>query len=97
SPQPTGTLKVSLPSSFGRRYMMTIIAEYVRTYPAVRLEVRFSERVFNLVEEGIELALRIGHLEASTLVARRLGTVRRYLVATPPDLHGRTPPQTPAD
>jgi DNA-binding transcriptional LysR family regulator len=97
SPQPTGTLKISLPSSFGRRYMMPIIAEYVRTYPGVRLDVRFSERLVNLVEEGIELALRIGHLEASTLVARRLGTVRRYLVATPTYLHGRIPPRTPED
>jgi DNA-binding transcriptional LysR family regulator len=97
APQPTGTLKISLPSSFGRRYMMPIIAEYVRAYPAVRLDVRFSERLVNLVEEGIELALRIGHLEASTLVARRLGTVRRYLVATPTYLHGRAMPRTPED
>jgi DNA-binding transcriptional LysR family regulator len=97
SPQPTGTLKISLPSSFGRRYMMPIIAEYVRAHPAVRLDVRFSERLVNLVEEGIELAIRIGHLEASTLVARRLGTVRRYLVATPTYLSGRATPRTPDD
>jgi DNA-binding transcriptional LysR family regulator len=97
SPQPSGTLKISLPSSFGRRYMMPIIAEYVRAYPGVRLDVRFSERLVNLVEEGIELALRIGHLEASTLVARRLGTVRRYLVATPTYLRGRATPRTPED
>src|SRR6185437_16419951 len=57
SPQPSGTLKISLPSSFGRRYMMPIIAEYVRAYPSVQLDVRFSERLFNLVEDGIELAL----------------------------------------
>ena len=55
----------------------------------MRLDIRFSERFVNLVEEGIELALRIGNLEASTLVARRLGTVQRYLVATPTYLHGR--------
>jgi DNA-binding transcriptional LysR family regulator len=97
SPQPTGTLKISLPSSFGRRYMMLMIAEYVGAYPGVRLDVRFSERLVNLVEEGIELALRIGNLEASTLVARRLGTVRRYLVATPAYLRSRTMPKTPED
>jgi len=97
SPQPSGTLKISLPSSFGRRYMMPIIAEYVRAYPGVRLDVRFSERLVNLVEEGIELALRIGHLEASTLVARRLGTVRRYLVATPTYLRSRATTRTPED
>ena len=97
SPRPNGTLRVSLPSSFGRRYMMPVIADYVRTYPEVRVDIRFSERFVNLVEEGIELALRIGQLESSTLVARRLGTVRRYLVATPTYLHGRPVPRTPED
>ena len=95
--RPSGTLRVSLPSSFGRRYLMPVIAEYVRTYQGVRLDVRFSERFVNLVEEGIELALRIGQLESSTLVARRLGTVRRYLVATPAYLKGRTAPRAPED
>ena len=62
---------------------MPVIAEYVRAYPEVQLDLRFSERFINLVEEGIELALRIGQLELSSLMARRIGTVRRYLVATP--------------
>jgi DNA-binding transcriptional LysR family regulator len=97
SPRPTGTLCVSLPSSFGRRYMMPIIAEYVRTYPEVRLDIRFTERFVNLVEEGVELALRIGQLQSSTLVARRLGAVRHFLVATPTYLHGRPLPRTPED
>ena len=95
--RPSGTLRVSLPSSFGRRYLMPVIAEYVRTYQGVRLDIRFSERFVNLVEEGIELALRIGQLELSTLVARRLGTVRRYLVATPTYLKGRSVPRAPED
>jgi DNA-binding transcriptional LysR family regulator len=97
SPRPTGTLRVSLPSSFGRRHMMPVMAEYVGNYPEVCLDVRFTERFVNLVEEGIELALRIGKLESSTLVARRLGTVQRYLVATPTYLHGRPMPRTPED
>jgi DNA-binding transcriptional LysR family regulator len=97
SPRPSGTLSLSLPSSFGRRYMMPIIAEYARDYPEVRVDVRFTERFVNLVEEGVELALRIGQLPSSTLVARRLGSVRRYLVATPTYLHGRPLPRTPED
>ena len=97
SPRPTGTLRVSVPSSFGRRYMMPVIADYVRDYPEVRVDVRFSERFVNLVEEGVELALRIGNLQPSTLVARRLGTVQRHLVATPTYLHGRPKPRTPED
>jgi DNA-binding transcriptional LysR family regulator len=95
--RPSGTLRVSVPSSFGRRYMMPVIAEYVRIYPEVCLDVRFSERFVNLVEEGIELALRIGKLEASTLIARRLGTLPRFLVATPAYLNGRATPRTPED
>ncbi|MDO9295483.1 LysR family transcriptional regulator [Bradyrhizobium sp.] len=95
--RPSGTLRVSVPSSFGRRYLMPVIAEYVRAYPGVRLDLRFSERFVNLVEEGVELALRIGKLESSTLVARRLGTVQRYLVATPGYLGGRAIPRTPED
>ena len=97
APRPTGTLRIGVPSSFGRRYMMPVVAEYLRNYPEVRVDIRFSERFVNLVEEGIELALRIGNLPASTLVARRLGTVQRHLVATPTYLHGRPVPRTPED
>jgi DNA-binding transcriptional LysR family regulator len=97
APRPTGTLRIGVPSSFGRRYMMPVIADYVRSYPEVRVDIRFSERFVDLVEEGIELALRIGNLETSTLVARRLGTVQRYLIATPTYLHGRPVPRTPED
>jgi DNA-binding transcriptional LysR family regulator len=97
SPRPTGTLRVSLPSSFGRRFMMPVIAEYLRLYPEVRIDLRFSERNVNLAEEGVELALRIGPIETSTLVARRLGTVRRVLVATPAYLNRLPLPTTPLD
>lgn len=97
APRPNGTLRIGVPSSFGRRYMVPVITDYVRNYPEVRVDIRFSERFVNLVEEGIELALRIGNLEASTLVARRLGTVQRHLVATPTYLHGRPTPRTPED
>ena len=97
SPRPSGTLRVSVPSSFGRRYLMPMLAEYVRNYPEVRVDVRFSERFVNLVEEGIELALQDRKARASTLVARRLGTVPRYLVATPTYLRDRAAPRTPDD
>jgi DNA-binding transcriptional LysR family regulator len=63
----------------------------------VKLDLRFSERTINLVEEGMELALRIGQLESSSLMARRIGTVRRYLVATPQYLRERGTPRNPED
>lgn len=97
APQPSGTLRLSLPSSFGRRFLMPVVAEYVRDHPQVRLELRFSEQFVNLVEEGIELAVRIGNLPSSSLVARRLGTIARHLVASPTYLHGRPAPRTPED
>jgi DNA-binding transcriptional LysR family regulator len=95
--RPSGTLRMSVPSSFGRHYLMPIIRKYVREFPEVRVDLRFSERTINLVEEGIELALRIGQLEANSLMARRIGTVRRYLVATPAYLEERPLPRTPDD
>jgi DNA-binding transcriptional LysR family regulator len=97
SPRPSGTLRLSVPSSFGRRYLMPVLAEYVGIHPEVCLDVRYSERFVNLVEEGVELAVRIGKLEASTLVARRLGTVPRFLVATPTYLRDHKVPRTPDD
>jgi len=95
--KPTGTLRISVPSSFGRHYIMPLVKEYVSEFPEVKLDLRFSEGAVNLVEEGIELALRIGQLESSSLVARRIGTVRRYLVATPAYLRERPVPQSPDD
>lgn len=95
--RPSGTLRISVPSSFGRHFLMPIVRDYVRDYPDVKLDLRFDERTINLVEEGMELALRIGQLESSSLMARRIGTVRRYLVATPRYLKERGTPRTPDD
>lgn len=95
--RPSGTLRISVPSSFGRHYLMPVVRDYTREFPEVKLDLRFDERTINLVEEGMELALRIGQLESSSLMARRIGTVRRYLVATPAYLRERGTPRTPDD
>jgi len=97
SPRPSGTLRLGIPTSFGRRYIVPIIGEYVRANPDVRVDLRLSERLVNLVEDGVELALRIGRLGPGSLVARRIGTVRRYLVASPDYLRGRGLPRMPDD
>lgn len=81
--QPSGTLRVTVPTSFGRFFFRDIFTEYMRRYPDVRLDVRFTEQFIDLVETGTEIALRIGLLHSSSLVARRVGTVKRLLVATP--------------
>lgn len=94
---PTGTLRLGMPSSFGRHYMMPIIEQYQREFPQVKVDIRFSEQNAKLVEDGIELALRIGKLESSSLKARRIGMVRRFLVATPAYLRRQAVPQLPGD
>ncbi|CAN0584379.1 unnamed protein product, partial [Laminaria digitata] len=97
TPQPRGNLRIALPTSLGRNVMMGMIAEFTRLYPEVSLDIRLSERQVNLIEEGIELALRIGELKASSIRARRLGTVRRHAVASAGYLHGRATPRDPDD
>jgi len=94
---PTGTLRLGVPTSFGRHYIMPFIEQYLRAYPEVKVDIRFSEQHANLVEDGIELALRIGTLESSSLKARRIGMVRRLLVATPAYLRRHPLPQLPGD
>ena len=95
--RPTGTLRLGVPTSFGRHYIMPLIEQYLRAFPGVNVDIRFSERNANLVEDGIELALRIGTLESSSLKARRIATVRRFLVATPTYLRRHPLPQLPGD
>jgi DNA-binding transcriptional LysR family regulator len=94
---PTGTLRLGMPSSFGRHYIMPVVERYLRDCPQVKVDIRFSEQNAKLVDDGIELALRIGVLESSSLKARRIGMVRRFLVATPTYLSRHRPPQLPAD
>ncbi|MBI5130499.1 MAG: LysR family transcriptional regulator [Rhodopseudomonas palustris] len=94
---PTGTLRLGVPTSFGRHYIMPVVEHYLRAFPEVKVDIRFSERTVNLVEDGIELALRIGTLESSSLKARRIGMVRRFLVATPAYLRRHPLPQLPGD
>ena len=96
-PEPAGTLVVSVPSSLGRHMLMPVVSEFMRLHPQVSLDMRLSERQVNLVEEGVELALRIGDLGDSTLRARALGRVRRYAVASPKYLHKRPTPRDPGE
>ncbi|MGJ5020140.1 LysR family transcriptional regulator [Bradyrhizobium oligotrophicum] len=94
---PSGTLRMTVPTSFGRTFFRDIFAEYGRRYPEVRLDIRFTEQFVDLVETGTELAIRIGVLSSSSLVARRVGTVKRLLVAAPSLLARHRPPRLPND
>ena len=80
---PTGTLRVDLPMYYGRRFVLPLLAALQREHPALTLEVRMQDRLGDLVRDGIDLAVRIGPLNDSTLVARRIDAQRLLLVASP--------------
>src|SRR6266478_4528117 len=80
--RPSGWLVVSAPIGFGRRHVSPVMSAYLTRYPEVSGELRLSDRMINLVEDGVDLAIRIGHLADSTLVARHVGEMRQIVVAS---------------
>src|SRR3954452_1819528 len=95
--RPSGRLVVSAPIGFGRLHVSPVMSAYLTRYPEVSGELRLSDRLINLVEDGVDLAIRIGHLADSSLVARSVGDMRRIVVASPDYLKRRGEPHTPAD
>src|SRR6201991_4500432 len=95
--RPTGRLVVSAPIGFGRLHVSPLMSQYLARYPEVTAELRLTDRVVNLVEDGVDLAVRIGHLPDSSLVARHVGEMRRIVVASPDYLKAHGEPQTPED
>lgn len=95
--EPSGRLSVTAPLIFGRLHVAPLLARFVRQYPKVSVELSLSDRFVNVVEEGHDLAIRIGHLPDSQLIARRFGETRRALVASPAYLGGAGIPQHPGD
>ncbi len=93
--RPSGRLVVSAPLGFGRLHVSPLMSAYLKRYPEVSGELRLEDRMVNLVEDGIDLAVRLGHLADSTLVARHVGEMRRIVVASPAYLRGRGEPKTP--
>lgn len=94
---PSGTLTVSASVLFGRIYVLPIVLEYLDRHPGVAARTLFVDRVTNIVEEGVDVAVRIGHLPMSSLIAVRVGSVRRIVCASPDYLRRHGTPATPAD
>ncbi len=80
---PTGTLAVTASVLFGEIYVLPILTEYLDRHPAVSIRGLFLDRVVNIVEEGIDVAVRIGHLPDSGMAALRVGAVRRVVCGAP--------------
>jgi DNA-binding transcriptional LysR family regulator len=93
--RPSGRLVISAPIGFGRLHVSPMMSEYLKRYPEVSGELRLTDRVINLVEDGVDLAVRIGHLADSSLVARHVGEMRRIVVASPGYLKAHGEPKTP--
>ena len=92
-----GELRVAGSASFGRRYIAPYIAEFLRAHPDVRIRLELSDGIVDIVEQGFDLALRIGALAPSTLAARKLADNPRLLVASKSYLEGAGWPQKPED
>jgi DNA-binding transcriptional LysR family regulator len=93
--RPSGRLVVSAPIGFGRLHVSPVMSAYLMRYPEVSGELRLSDRMINLVEDGVDLATRIGDLPDSSLVARHIGETRRIVVASYTYLKQRGEPKTP--
>lgn len=94
---PTGHLVVAAPVMFGRLHAGPLVCEFLSQHPDLTAELTLSDRYIDLLEEGVDVALRIGHLEDSTLVARRVGVTRRVWVAAPDYLARAGTPEDPGD
>ncbi len=94
---PRGRLKVNAPFSFGIRHVGPAVAAYLATYPEVSIDLDLNDRYIDLLAEGVDLALRIGRLADSSLIARRLSPIRLVAVAAPAYLERHGTPQAPRD
>ena len=92
-----GTLRMTMSASFGRQYVSPRLPAFLARHPKLRLSIHLSDNVVDLVSEGFDLAIRIGVLDDSRLVARRIAPNRRVLCASPEYLHRRGRPRTPGE
>jgi DNA-binding transcriptional LysR family regulator len=92
-----GLIKVSIPMSFGLQGISSVFNQFMEAHPNVRFSVDLSDQIIDLVEQGIDLAIRIADLEDSTLRARHLAVIRHLLVATPEYLEANGTPETIED
>jgi DNA-binding transcriptional LysR family regulator len=92
-----GLLRVTAPSLFGRWHVIPLVGSFQEAHPGMRVELVLTNRALDLVAEGIDVAVRIGPLTRSGLIARRVGQVRRIVFASPRYIERRGRPRTPKD
>lgn len=94
---PKGTLSITAPVLFGQKYIIPIVAEYLEQNSAVSVKAVFYDRIGNLLEEGLEVAIRIGHLQDASFYATHVGNVRRVVCGSPDYFAKYGIPESPAD
>ena len=94
---PRGPIRISVPVSFGVRHLAPLVADFITTYPGVHLDVDFNDRQVNLIESGLDMAIRITTQLDPTQVARRLSTSRLLTLASPEYLARQGRPRVPDD
>jgi DNA-binding transcriptional LysR family regulator len=92
-----GLIRVTAPVQFGRRHVAPLVVDFLDSFPESQVELVLHDRNLDLIEEGIDLAVRIGVLSDSSLLVRRVGEVRQMLVASPAYVARRGAPAKPAD
>ena len=93
----SGHLKVSAPAGFGRRHVAPQLANFMQANPGVTVTLDLTDRLVDLLNEGIDCAIRIGEMADSSLISSKLGEMRRVVVASPQYLARHPAPQTPAE
>ncbi|MBO6561070.1 MAG: LysR family transcriptional regulator [Nisaea sp.] len=94
---PAGNLVVTAPLTFGETHLLGAVEKYLTANPQVTLDLRLTDQHLSLIDEGIDLSIRIGKLQDSTLIARRLGETRLIACATPSYLESHSIPEHPRD
>lgn len=94
---PAGHLQITAPVLFGQMYVAPVVTRFVQQHPGMRCSLLLLDRIVNLLEEGLDLGIRIGRLEDSSLVAVPLGEIRRVVVATPAFLRRHGTPRHPRE
>ena len=94
---PTGDLTITAPIVFGRLHVLPVAIEFLKAYPDIDIRITLADRVLNILEDHVDLAVRIGELPDSSLRARRLGSIRRVVCGSPAYFAARGAPKSPAE
>ncbi|WP_413701082.1 LysR family transcriptional regulator [Psychromonas sp. KJ10-10] len=93
----SGVLTISAPMSFGTKHLPKLFVEFQKLYPEVKIELKLTDRKVDIVEEGVDVVLRAGRLESSSMIAKRVTSIKLAICASPEYLKIKGIPKTPAD